>query len=108
HTFAAGTTLNPGKAIVIFGGASAIPAGLSNAVAASSGGLSLNNGNDTVTLRDNGGTSRNSFAYTSTLSGTDGVSMNRSPDGTTGGFVLHTNISSAQSSPGVRASGAAW
>jgi hypothetical protein len=108
HTFAAGTTLNPGKAIVVFGGASAIPSGLSNAVAASSGALGFNNDSDTVTLRDNGGTSRNSFAYTSALSGTDGVSMNRSPDGTTGGFVLHTSISSAQSSPGARASGAAW
>jgi Lamin Tail Domain len=108
HAFAAGTTLNPGKAIVVFGGASAIPGGLSNALAASSGGLSLNNGSDTVTLRDSGGTSKNSFAYTSALSGADGVSMNRNPDGTAGGFVLHTNISLAQSSPGVRASGAAW
>jgi hypothetical protein len=109
HTFAAGTTLNPGKAIVVFGGASAIPAGLSNAVAASSGGLSLANGGDTVTVRDGGGVVKNSFAYTSALAGTDGVSMNRNPDGTaSGAFVLHTSISSAQSSPGVRASGAPW
>jgi endonuclease/exonuclease/phosphatase family metal-dependent hydrolase len=109
HTFAAGTTLNPGKAIVVFGGASAIPAGLSNAVAASSGGLSLNNDGDTVTVRDGGGAVKNSFAYTSALSGTDGVSMNRNPDGTAAGaFALHTSISSAQSSPGVRASGAPW
>jgi endonuclease/exonuclease/phosphatase family metal-dependent hydrolase len=108
HTFASGATLNPGKAIVVFAGASAIPSGLSNAVAASSGGLAFNNDSDTVTLRDSGGATRNSFAYTSSLSGTDGVSMNRNPDGTTGGFTLHTNTSSAQSSPGVRASGAAW
>ena len=58
HTFAAGTTLNPGKAIVVFGGASAIPAGLSNAVAASSGGLSLNNSSDTVTSGTAPGRSR--------------------------------------------------
>jgi len=109
HTFATGTTLNPGKAIVVFGGASAIPAGLSNAVAASTGALSLNNSGDTVTVRDGGGAVKNSFAYTSALSGTDGVSMNRNPDGTaSGAFVLHTSISSAQSSPGVRASGAPW
>jgi endonuclease/exonuclease/phosphatase family metal-dependent hydrolase len=109
HTFAAGTTLNPGKAVVVFGGASAIPAGLSNAVAASSGGLSLNNGGDTVTVRDGAGVVKNSFAYTSALAGTDGVSMNRNPDGTAAGaFALHTSISSAQSSPGVRASGAPW
>jgi len=109
HTFAAGATLNPGKAIVVFGGASAIPPGLSNAVAASSGDLSLNNSSDTVTVRDGGGVVKNSFAYTSALAGTDGVSMNRTPDGTAAGvFVLHTSVSSAQSSPGVRASGAPW
>jgi hypothetical protein len=101
--------LNPGKAIVVFGGASAIPAGLSNAVAASSGVLSLNNTSDTVTVRDGAGAVKNSFAYTSALAGTDGVSMNRNPDGTASGtFVLHTSISSAQSSAGVRASGAPW
>jgi hypothetical protein len=108
HSFAAGTILNPGKAIVVFAGASAIPAGLGNAVAASSGGLSLNNSSDSVVLKD-GGIVKNSFSYTSSLAGTDGVSMNRSPDGTaTGTFVLHTSISSAARSPGVRASGAAW
>jgi endonuclease/exonuclease/phosphatase family metal-dependent hydrolase len=109
HTFAAGTMLNPGKAIVVFGGASAIPAGLSNAAPASTGGLSLNNGGDTVTVKDGGGVVKNSFSYTSALAGVDGVSMNRNPDGTAAGaFALHTSISSAQSSPGVRASGAPW
>jgi hypothetical protein len=101
HTFAAGTTLNPGKAVVVFVGASAIPAGLGNAAADSSGGLSLNNSSDTVTLRDGGGVVKNSFSYTSALAGTDGVSMNRNPDGTAAGaFVPHTSISSAQSSSG--------
>ncbi len=37
-----------------------------------------------------------------------GVSMNRNPDGSTGGFVLHTALSSLSRSPGTRASGAAW
>jgi endonuclease/exonuclease/phosphatase family metal-dependent hydrolase len=108
HTFAAGTTLAPGKAIVVFGGASAIPAGLTNAVAASTGGLSLGNSGDTVTLKDASSAVKDSFTYSSSLAGTDGVSMNRSPDGSTGGFVLHTAISSLSSSPGTRASGAAW
>jgi endonuclease/exonuclease/phosphatase family metal-dependent hydrolase len=109
HTFAAGTTLNPGKAVVVFGAASAIPAGLSNAVAASTGTLSLNNSSDSVVLRDSGGGVRNSFSYPSSLASTDGVSMNRNPDGTAAGtFVLHTSISTATRSPGVRASGAAW
>jgi prepilin-type processing-associated H-X9-DG protein len=109
HTFAAGTMLDPGRAVVVFASASAIPAGLSNAVAASSGGLSLSNSGDTVTIRDGGGVIRNSFAYTSGLAGTDGVSLNRAPDGAAAGtFVLHTSISSSPSSAGVRASGAPW
>ncbi|HYO73331.1 MAG TPA: lamin tail domain-containing protein, partial [Archangium sp.] len=35
HTFASGTSIGPGKALVVFASASAIPAGLTNAVAAS-------------------------------------------------------------------------
>jgi endonuclease/exonuclease/phosphatase family metal-dependent hydrolase len=109
HTFAAGTTLNPGKAIVVFGGAAAIPGGLTNAVAASTGNLSLNNGGDTVTVRNNSGATIQTFTYSPSLANSDGVSMNRNPDGTaSGAFALHTNISLAQSSAGVRASGAFW
>lgn len=109
HRFATGTTLNPGKAIVVFGGASAIPGGLANAVAASTGGLNLSNGGDAVTLKDGSGVNKNSFTYSSALASTDGVSMNRNPDGTaTGAFVLHTNLSSAKSSAGARVTGAAW
>lgn len=108
HTFASGTSLAPGKAIVVFGGASAIPAGLTNAVAASTGSLALGNSGDTVTLK-NGTTTVDSFAYPSSLSGTDGVSMNRNPDmSATGSFVLHTSISSLSSSPGTRADGTAF
>src|SRR5215475_5804696 len=84
-------------------------------MAANIGGWTISDGTavrhtfDTVTVRDGGGAVKNSFAYTSALSGTDGVSMNRNPDGAAAGaFVLHTSISSAQSSPGVRASGAPW
>ena len=65
HRFVAGTTLNPGKAIVVFAGASAIPAGLSNATPASTGGLSLGNSGDTVTLRDSGAVVKNSISYSS-------------------------------------------
>jgi beta-lactamase superfamily II metal-dependent hydrolase len=108
HTFAAGTTLQPGKAIAVFASASAIPGGLTNAVAASTGALSLNNTGDTVSVR-NGATTVDTFTYSSTLAGTDGVSMNRSPDATaTGTFVLHTNLSTLSASPGTRASGAAF
>ncbi|XXY54016.1 lamin tail domain-containing protein [Sorangium sp. So ce269] len=109
HTFAAGTTLAAGKAIAVFGGASAIPAGLANAVACSSGTLSLGNSSEQVCLKDGGGGVKDCFTYTSALSGTDGVSMNRSPDGgASGTFVLHTAVSAGSSSAGKRASGAAW
>jgi endonuclease/exonuclease/phosphatase family metal-dependent hydrolase len=108
HTFAAGTTLNPGKAIVVYGASSAIPAGLTNAVGASTGTLALGNSGDSVILK-NGTTTVTSFTYPSSLSGTDGVSMNRSPDvSATGSWVLHTAVSSLTSSGGTRANGTAF
>jgi endonuclease/exonuclease/phosphatase family metal-dependent hydrolase len=108
HTFASGTTIAAGKAIVVYAAASAIPPGLTNAVAASTGSLGLNNGGDTVSLK-NGTTVVDSFTYPSSLSSTDGVSMNRNPDGSaTGPFVLHTAISSLQRSGGTRADGSPW
>ncbi|HEX8272510.1 MAG TPA: lamin tail domain-containing protein [Longimicrobiaceae bacterium] len=108
HTFAAGTTLAPGKAIVVFAGASAIPAGLANAVAASTGSLALGNSGDSVILK-NGATTVTSYSYPSSLSSTDGVSMNRSPDtSATGSFVLHTALGSLSSSAGTRANGTAF
>jgi len=108
HTFAAGTTLAAGKAIVVFGGAASIPGGLTNAVAASTGTLSLANGGDSVILKDGGAAVKNSYAYSSTLAGTDGVSMNRSPDATAGSFVLHTTLGALQSSAGTRVNGTAF
>ena len=44
-----------GQAQLVFGGAAGIPPGLTNAVAASTGTLSLNNGGDTVRVDDAGG-----------------------------------------------------
>ena len=108
HVFAAGTTLQPGKAIVVFGAPSGIPGGLTNAVAASTGQLNLSNSGDTVTMKDASSATKDSVTYDTTLSGIDGVSMNRSPDGTTGALMLHTALSVLSSSPGNRASGAAW
>jgi endonuclease/exonuclease/phosphatase family metal-dependent hydrolase len=103
HTFASGTTLAAGKAIVVFAGASAIPGGLTNAVAASTGSLILGNSGDTVTLKNSSGASVNSFTYPSALAGSDGVSMNRNPDGAAAGaFVLHSTLSSLTSSAGKR------
>jgi len=57
HTFAAGTLLAPGEPIVIFGGGSLDCAAFDDTqvVLASSGGLSLNNTGDTLTVAEAGG-----------------------------------------------------
>ena len=108
HTFAVGTSLAPGKAITVFGGASAIPSGVAG-VAASTGGLNLANGGDSVVLRNGAGTTIQSMTYTSTLAGSDGVSINRSPDGSaTGSWVKHNTISSLTASLGKHADGSAY
>jgi endonuclease/exonuclease/phosphatase family metal-dependent hydrolase len=106
HTFAAGTVLHAGRALAVFGGVNGIPAGLTNAIAASSGTLGLTNSGDTLTLASPSATI-DSVSYTSPSP--DGVSLNRDPDGdATGTFVLHTTLTTAPRSPGVRATGAAF
>jgi hypothetical protein len=108
HVFAPGTTLGGGRAIVVFAGASAIPAGLGNAIASSTGSFVFGNSGDTVKLASPAGPV-DSVTYTSALAGSDGVSMNRSPDGSaTGAFVLHTTLASAPRSAGTRSDGAAF
>jgi hypothetical protein len=109
HTFAAGTVLAPGKALVVFGAASGIPAGLTNAVAASTATLNLANTTDTVTVKNAAGTNIDTFTYGSSLASADGVSMNRGPDtSATAGFVLHNSLSNLSSSAGKRVNGAAF
>jgi len=106
HTFPSGTSLGAGAAVVVFGGASGIPAGLTNAVAASTGTLGLGNSGDSVILKNGSGTQVDATTYPSSLSSTDGVSMNRNPDGnSTGSWVLHTTLSTLSASPGKRVDG---
>jgi endonuclease/exonuclease/phosphatase family metal-dependent hydrolase len=107
HTFAAGTVLRAGRAIVVFGDTAGIPAGLTNAIAASTHQLNLSNGGDTVTLKSPTATI-DSLTYTAAQA-VDGVSLNRSPDGDpAGAFVLHTALSALMRSPGTRVTGAAF
>jgi endonuclease/exonuclease/phosphatase family metal-dependent hydrolase len=109
HTFASGSVLSPGKAIVVFGSAAGIPAGLANAVASSAGKLGLSNSGGSVALSDASGAAVDSLAYAADLAALDGVSMNRSPDGQAGGsLALHTTLSGLKASPGVRADGSAF
>jgi endonuclease/exonuclease/phosphatase family metal-dependent hydrolase len=108
HTFASGTSLAAGKAIVVFGAAAGIPSGVTNAVAASTAQLNLSNSGDTVTLKTSAGATSDTVTYSSSLSGTDGVSFNRSPDVTGTSFALHTSVSGTASSAGKRANGTAY
>ncbi|WP_426751198.1 lamin tail domain-containing protein [Myxococcus sp. Y35] len=104
HVFAAGTQLDGGQAVVVFGGAAAVPTGLANAVAASGGLLGLGNSSDSVRLRRSDSSLVDQFDYTATV---PGVSANRSPDATPeASFVPHDTLTSGlPSSPGLRADG---
>ncbi|WP_232293440.1 lamin tail domain-containing protein [Stigmatella aurantiaca] len=111
HTFASGTVLAPGKALVVFGAASGIPlcSCTSNAVAATTGSLSLGNTGDTVTVKNAAGTVIDTFTYSSALAAADGVSMNHSPDAQpVGSFVLHNTLSPLSASAGKRANGSSF
>ncbi|MDY7225504.1 lamin tail domain-containing protein [Hyalangium rubrum] len=109
HTFPTGTTLAPGKALVVFASGSAIPSGLTNAMSASTGVLSLNNTGDTVSLKNASKKTVTSYAYTGSQASTDGVSLNRGPDASaSGAFVLHTTLSTRTASPGTRTNGTAF
>ncbi|RKH16690.1 endonuclease [Corallococcus sp. CA047B] len=107
HIFAPGTTLAPGRALVVYGGATAFPSGTPDTVAASSGTLSLNNDRDTVQLRSLDGGVVDAYAY---VNPADNVSDNRSPDLTPDvGFARHTTLPPGlASSPGRRADGGAF
>lgn len=108
HVFAPGTVLGAGRAIVVFAGASGIPAGTPNAVVASTRSLSLNNGGDTVTLRTSAtgeAVTVDSYTYTAAQAAKDGVSINRTLDATPTPFELHDTLSPLKSSPGRRLDG---
>jgi uncharacterized protein (TIGR03437 family) len=97
HTFAAGTTLPAGDAIVVFGGGSFDannPAfGGAQVITVSSGGLALTNSGLTIVIRDSAGRPAAQFAYGTSDDdfGGDAVnqSITRAPD-LTGTFMRHT------------------
>lgn len=95
HTFSASSAIPGLGFFVVFGGGS--PQGILHVAVASSGGLSLNNSGDTVTLRDGQMVSIDAFAY-----GAEGgmdVSLTRAPDAV-GSFVKHTSVAGTPFSPG--------
>ena len=92
HTFAMGTMLPAGEFIVVFGAGTPTGFGMILTATASSGGLGLNNGGDTVTVRDNNGVIVAQVVdYTDASSN---QSIGRDPD-FTGPFTQHTNIGTA-------------
>ncbi len=115
HVFATGTIIPPFEAAVVFGGGA--PAGrFGNAAEnhlvfkASSGGLSLNNGGDTIKLRDAAGRILQEIKFTAAEGGAN-QSINRDPDIDGAVFTLHTRVAEDEShlfSPGAKANGAAF
>lgn len=111
HTFAAGTIVPAREAVVVFGGGS--PTGeFGNAAAnglvftASSGGLSLNNTGDTVTVADAFAQVVQQVTYGSAAN--DNQSLTRDPSLTNTPLVKHTTAAGAGNarwSPGTRADG---
>lgn len=115
HVFAAGTALPPFEALVVFGGGS--PSGsFGNAaenglvLKASSGGLSLNNGGDTIKLEDARGRPVQEVKFGAAEGGAN-QSINRDPDADGASFSRHTNVAEDAGrlfSPGTKAKGAAF
>jgi endonuclease/exonuclease/phosphatase family metal-dependent hydrolase len=109
HVFASGTILAPGRAIVVYGHESGIPAGVPSAIGSSTGLLSITNTGDTMTLRDRAGAAVDSVTFGSSLAAQNGLSMNRDPDADAGGtFVTHLTLSPELASPGRRADGTSF
>jgi uncharacterized repeat protein (TIGR01451 family) len=116
HTFAAGTSLPSGEAIVVFGGGGPT-AGFDTAAfgcaqvvkASGASGLSLTNGGLTIIVSDSAGRFVTQFTYggTTGLNADQNQSLTRSPD-VTGGFIEHqaaTGAAGRRFSPGTRVDG---
>ena len=115
HVFAAGTIVPPFEAVVVFGGGTPIgPFGNATdnqmVFKASTGGLSLNNGGDTISLKDAQGRLLQEIKFGAAEGGA-GQAINRDPDGDGGTFSLHTVVAGDGSrlfSPGSKAAGSTF
>lgn len=112
HVFAPGTSVPPFEAVVIFGGGWPT-GGFGNAAenglvfVSSTGGLSLGNNGDRITLRDDAGRVVQEVAY-GPAEGNANQSINREPDADGARFLPHALVipgSSLLFSPGARANG---
>jgi phosphatidylserine/phosphatidylglycerophosphate/cardiolipin synthase-like enzyme len=98
HVFPGGTVVPNGCAIVIFGGGTPNPTTFANLLVqtASSGGVSLNNTADTITLFNLANVSQASVTYGSNANNDQSITLN--PDISGVSYVLHTSINP----PGLR------
>ncbi|MBK8985108.1 MAG: lamin tail domain-containing protein [Chloroflexi bacterium] len=107
HTFWSGTVLPPGCAVIVFGGGNPTGA-FGGSIVQTTTSLSLNNTNETVTLKDLTGTAVISYTYGS--EGGDNQSLTRSPDLTGPNPLIKHTIAAGSStslfSPGTRVDGA--
>jgi hypothetical protein len=106
HTFSESTILKPKQAVVVFGGGS-LNGEFGDALAyiASDGPLGLNNGGDTITLKDSEGSTIVTYSYGS--EGGNDVAITRSPD-LTGAFTSHSTADTddgSDFSPGTKLDG---
>jgi hypothetical protein len=108
HTFAGGTLLGPGSAVVVFGGGSVAAfngMGLSG-VTADTGALGLNNSSDSIVLNDGMGMTVDSHSYSSGGPGDgDGESITRVPESPTGVFTMYTTFAGISHSAGFMLNG---
>jgi len=112
HVFPAATVIPAFEAAIVFGGGK--PTGpFGNAAEnhlvfrASTGGLSLNNGGDTIILQDAQGRTIQEIKY-GAAEGSAGQSLNRDPDGDGSTFTMHTTVAADPArlfSPGMKAAG---
>ncbi len=110
HTFAAGTTVAPGQAIVLWGGGAPACPGVTNFAVAAAG-LGLNDDGDTITIRSAGATPITLAVRAFTdAEAVNNVSLNRSPDVIGTAFALHTAVSGAVGAftPGKKANNTAF
>jgi hypothetical protein len=115
HTFATATsgsmTLDPGKAVVVWGGGAPACPGVTDWFIASSGGLGLNDtGGETITLKIGDATSTTLSTATFTGNAPVAKSLNLNPDITGTAYATHDTITGAVGafSPGKKTDGTAF
>ena len=104
HEFPESTLINPGQAVVVFGGGTPLGNfGGAQVFTASNQVLNLNNAGDMMTFTDSSGNMVIEFDVTP-LSGNPDESYTRDPD-LSGDFVQHNGVSGTLFSPGTKTDG---